>query len=190
MDLSPLSSLLPLSVTPASPDNDVSTAQTVELMRQYARAAMDQPPVVAAIRQALAGLPHDAPVWRKAQAIHSWIRQRNRFAPHEDILEALGRSRDEQLLIPPYLFLRFRSGDCAMYTMLACAMLLGAGVPCEIVTVAAGSDDPWRWSHVYAVAYQEDGSELPVDVAAAAQNPRLGLGWQVPNPYRRQEWPA
>jgi len=180
--------LAPLSVTPASPDDDLATWQTVSLMRQYVQAAVTHPPVIQATQAALAGVSPAAPAWRKALAIHAWIRTHTRFVAHEDLLPMLGFTGEEQLLIPPYLFLEFGEGDCPMYAMLTAAMLQVAGVPSMIVTIAARAHDPARWSHVYTVAIEEDGSYLPVDTAAAAQRPELGLGWEAPQAFRRQEW--
>lgn len=185
--MSGLSQLAPLSVIPASPDNDIVTAQTVGLMQQYVQAATQHQPVIDATNQALSSVGFDAPAWRKARAIHQWIGQHLDFVAHEKLLPALGFQGDEQLLIPPYLFLQFGKGDCPMYAMLTAAMLQVAGVPAVIVTLAADSRDPLRWSHVYTVAIEEDGSYLPVDTAAAAQKPSLGLGWEAQG-YRRRDW--
>lgn len=182
-----LGQLAPLSVVSASPDNDIVTAQTVGLMQSYVRAAMQHPPVMDVTRQALDDLGPGAPAWQKARAIHGWISRHLDFVAHEKLLSQLGFQGDEQLLIPPYLFLQFGKGDCPMYAMLTAAMLQIAGVPAIIVTLAADSRDPMRWSHVYTVAVEEDGSYLPVDTAAAAQKPQLGLGWEAQG-FRRQDW--
>jgi hypothetical protein len=158
--------------------------------------------VQAATSEALAGVGYDASRSIKAQAIHEWItrsgwrcvldwfRGRSRclkFVAHEELLPQLGFDPDAQLLIPPYLFLAFGLGDCPMYCMLTAAMLECAGVPWVMVTLAADRRDPSRWSHVYTSAILEDGTYLPVDTAAAAQRPDLGLGWEAQG-FRRAEW--
>lgn len=183
-----LAQLAPLSVYPASPDNDVVTAQTVDLMRQYVQASLSHPPVIDATMKAIAGVGQDTTAYLKARAIHSWISTNLDFVPHEQMLVNLGFQGDEQLLIPPYLFLQYGKGDCPMFAMLTASMLELSGVPAVIVTIAADSRDPSRWSHVYTVAVEENGDYLPVDTAAAAQRPNLGLGWEAPAAFRRQEW--
>jgi hypothetical protein len=187
--LTGLAQLAPLSVVPAPADNDAVTAQTVSLMWQYVQAATQHPPVIEATRQALDGLREDSPAWQKARAIHSWIAKHTDFVAHEKMLPGLGFQGDEQLLIPPYLFLETGQGDCPMYAMLTAAMLEIAGVPAIIVTLAADQRDPTRWSHVYTVAVEENGDYLPVDTAAAAQRPGLGMGWEATG-YRRADWMA
>ncbi len=184
--------LAPITVQLVDPnDSDSSTAQTIALMQRYARAGAYHQPVIDATRAALARVPASAPAWRKAQAIAEWVSRKIRFKTDESILEnGLGLSPEQELLIPPYLLLRFRAGDCDDFAQLVCAMLLCAQIPCSLVTIAADPDTPWRFSHVYAVAYLEDGSRLPVDTAAAAQGRGKPVGWEAPFAFRRQEWPV
>jgi hypothetical protein len=195
-------SLHPLEVYPASTDNNVVTSDTLRLMLPWKVWACSHPPVIAAAREALSALPADSPAYARAAAVHKWMTRRGwacllawlgrgqrclEFVPHEQLLEEMGFEGDEQLLIPPYLFLQFGRGDCPMYAMLTASLLDLAGVPNLYVTLAADSRDPSRWSHVYTVAVLEDGSYLPCDTAAAAQRPELGLGWEATG-YRRAEW--
>ena len=195
-------SLHPISVLPAHPDNNIVTSDTLHLMRPWAHWGAGHDPVVNATSEALAHCGYDAPAAVKTQAIHAWITRSGwpcllgwlglgsrclSFVAHERLLQDLGFTGDEQLLIPPYLFLAFGQGDCPMYAMLTASMLECAGVPWVMVTLAADSRDPDRWSHVYTCAVLEDGSLLPCDTAAAAQRPDLGLGWQATG-YRRADW--
>jgi hypothetical protein len=196
--------LAPLSVLPASADNNVVTSDTVALMRDWSHWAAGHEPVWRATCEALsrARVGFDAPSSAKAGAVHSWITRRGwrclfnwltgesrclSFLPHEDLLQQLGFTGQEQLMIPPYLFLAFGSGDCPMYAMLTASMLSCAGVPWVMTTLAADRRDPARWSHVYTSAILEDGSYLPCDTAAAAQRPELGLGWEAAG-FRRADW--
>ncbi len=186
-----IADLAPISVQPTSPtDNNQSTRDTVGEMRQYAIAATQHGPVVEATRQALASLPASAPDWRKAQAIFEWVCRRIRFKTDESTLEEMGRSPDQELLIAPYLLLQWRAGDCDDFTMLSCAMLGCAGIRSAICTIKADPQQPWRYSHVYAVAYLEDGSRMAVDTAAAAQGRGGRCGWEAPRAYQRTEWPV
>lgn len=183
--------LQPFTVQRVDPvDNDSSTAQTIALMRSYVLAAAQQQPVIDATRRALRGLGPDTPRWRVAQAIGEYVARNIRFKTDESILASNGLSQDQELLIPPYLLLQYRAGDCDDFAQLVCAMLLCAGVSCGFSTIAADPDAPWRWSHVYSVAYLEDGSRYPVDAAAAAQGRARAYGWESPMAYRRAEWPV
>lgn len=159
-------------------------------MRAYAIAAAQQQPIVDATRQALASLPASARDWRKAQAIFEWICRRIRFKTDESTLVEMGRSPDQELLIAPYLLLQWRAGDCDDFCMLSCAMLTCAGIASSICAIKADSEQPWRFSHVYAVAYLEDGSRMAVDTAAAAQGHGGRCGWEAPYAYQRTEWPV
>src|ERR1041384_1370523 len=110
-------------------------------MNSCIQAAHDQPAVVTATRQALRSVAMSAPAWRKAQAIWEWVHRNIRFKPDEEILaQYFGLPADMELLQRPELLLATRRGDCDCFTMLACAMLLCAGVPYRIVTIAAESD--------------------------------------------------
>ena len=146
--------LRPLEVLAASPDNNQVTADTLALMVPWSHWAAGHEPVWRATAEALArarvGL--EAPRSAKAAAVHSWITRRGwrclinwltgesqclTFVPHEQLLQQLGFSGEEQLLVPPYLFLAFGSGDCPMFAMLTGAMLECAGVPWVFTTLAA-----------------------------------------------------
>lgn len=182
-------SLTSITVQPANPnDNEQSTRDTIALMRSYVQAAAYQQPVVDATRAALSRIPASAPAWRKCQAIYEYICRQIRFKTDEQALVDMGRSPDQELLIPPYLLLACRAGDCDDFAQLTCAMLECAGIRSMFVTLAADPEEPWRWSHVYALAILEDGSHLPMDTAARAQGRGRGFGWQAPRAFRRQEW--
>jgi len=97
-----------------------------------------------------------------------------------------GKDELEMLVPPARLILMDRPrGDCDDFTMLVCALLGALGCSWEIVTVASDSNEPSRWSHVYAQAVLEDGSRVPLD-ASHGKFP----GWQVPaaHVFRYQAW--
>jgi transglutaminase-like putative cysteine protease len=171
---------------PASPDNDKSVAQTIALMGSIIESSTEHPNVIAATREACAGIGTAAPAWRKSQAIFEWVKQHVRFMTDEAILaKYFGLGPDQELLIKPELLVLFRRGDCDCHAMLTCAMLRCAGVDCHLVTIAADQDEPERYSHVYAVAVTEDGRLLPMDTSHGQY-----AGWEAPWCFRRQEWAA
>jgi transglutaminase-like putative cysteine protease len=176
---------IPLTIVPCDPDTDRSTAATVALMYQVIAESYRRPEVIRATREACGRCGLLDPAWRKARAIWEWIHRHIRFMSDEQILsQYFGLPEDLELLQRPELLLRTRKGDCDCFTMLTCSMLLAAGVAARIVTIAADPSQPRRWSHVYAVQYdQGSGSETPMDTSHGRY-----YGWQAPRYYRRHEW--
>jgi hypothetical protein len=169
---------------PASADSDGSVAETVALMATYIREATASPKVQAIAAAILSGLTADRR--RRADAVFEWVRRSIQFVPDEiQACQFAGDCNGEtELLIKPELLIEHRRGDCDDFTMLACSLLLLAGVPCHITTVAADRGDPARFSHVYATAILEDGTPYPLD---ASHGP--APGWETPEAFRRQQWP-
>lgn len=184
MQVQPLN-IAALQITPTSPDSHRSTAQTVAMMNGYALSGQYNPDVIRATRAALGSIGPWAPAWRKCDAIWTWVHRNIKFVPDEEWLQASGLPEDAELIQLPELLLVTRKGDCDCFTTLLCSMLAAAGVEFRIVTICADPDTPRRWSHVYAVAILEDGSELPMD-ASHGRFP----GWQAPRWFRRAEWVA
>lgn len=168
----------------ASADNDLSVAETIALMGSVIDASSSHPAIVQATRLACSSFGRSAPAWRKAQAIFSYIQARVVFMPDEAILARyFSLGPDFELLIKPELLLHFGRGDCDCHSMLACSMLRCAGVDCRLVTIAAETDQPERFSHVYAAAVLESGELLPMDTSHG-----MRAGWEAPWCFRRQEW--
>src|SRR5258707_12680979 len=68
--------------------------------------------------------------------------------------------------------------------------LVAHDIPCSYATVGADREMPDQFTHVYLVAYQNDGPyggmRVPLDLSHGPQ-----LGWEVPNRYGKfQEWPV
>jgi transglutaminase-like putative cysteine protease len=171
---------------PASPDSDRSTAQTVAKMAAHIRRAVEDPAIERATADALGSELANAPGWHKARAIFDWVKRHITFETDERLLqELLGADPDSELLIRPEMLLRFRRGDCDDFAMLTCAMLLRAGVPCGLVTIAADGQEPHRFSHVYAQALLDGVARMAMDTSHGPY-----AGWEAPRPFRRQEWPV
>ena len=178
---------------PAPRDPDQATARTVEIMCGLVANPQDQRIINKAAQDAVrrflsfAGGASRAGV---AGACWWWCKTFLTFEHHEFIIRAnLGEYGHLQGLIAPDALLQLRQykGDCAIYTMLLCAMLRALGVPCEIVTVAVNRQEPSIFSHVYLYAVLENGERLPLD-ASHGDYP----GWEVPSRdvFRRQVWDA
>jgi len=188
--------------TPASNDPDRATAQTVEQMcRQIRTSAQD--PLVQRCAHAAVEQFRGGPLWAiagidpfsdagssnaavndatRSQAIVEscfwWAKHNLHFVHHDELIYVLlGEVGQLQLLISPDVLVRMNhmEGDCAIYTMVVCAMLEVLNVPWEIVTLAVNPQEPEIFGHVFARAILSDGRRLPLDASHGVYP-----GWQVP----------
>lgn len=180
-------------------DPDGATAETVRVMSEQINRAANDPVLKLAARDAvrrfrggplfaLAGVN----AWNSPQAIAEsvwfWVKHCLKFVHHDGLIQVWFNERDQlQLLISPDLLLRMSKprGDCAIYSMLECAMLKALGVSFELVTAAVNPGEPDIFSHVYARAVFPNGKREPLD-ASHGQYP----GWEVPKEHtlRKQVW--
>ena len=136
-----------------SDDPDTATAQTVqEMCRQIHQAAKD--PLVRQLAINAVRNFRGGPAWAgtginpfsnpqcMAESCWWWCKHFLRFKHHGSMFEAwsadLGDPRTKlQLLIAPDVLVRMNrmEGDCAIYTMMLCAMLEALGIRREIVTL-------------------------------------------------------
>lgn len=180
----------------SSPDADTATAQTVRRMCQMIATAARDPLVIATARDA-ASRYRGGPFYKGgagadvALARSAWwfTKHALSFIHHEEQIRMLFNESDQlQLLISPDVVLRMNppAGDCAIYTMLVCALLKVSGVPFEIVTAAVDSRQPAMFTHVYARAViAASGTRLPLDASHGSYP-----GWEVPRAHmaRKQVW--
>ena len=183
--------------TASSRDPDRATAQTVAIMCRLIRDSVLDPLVwqaaaAAVNRAASAQLEPLIDEGMIATACYWFTKTQLRFVHHSKLIEAWFRERDQlQLLIEPAVLLRMPAahwemvGDCAIYSMLICAMLSAYQVPWLLVTLACDPRAPWLFTHVFPRALMADGSSLTLD-ASHGRYP----GWQVPadHTFRSQEW--
>lgn len=172
----------------ASEDPDQGTAETVDRMQSAAIEDSNSGPVIRATLQALAGAQPES--LNKVAAIYRYCATKIRFVQDDRVLRAvMGLDNELDFLIHPARLLTMArpAEDCDGFTMLACSMLLAAGVPCEIITIKADPDDPDLFSHVYNEAQLEDGSRVVMDCSQAAQH-GYPLGWEAPGWYERRGW--
>ena len=180
-------------VAPADPD--AATARTVQLMCDYIRGSARDPILRAAARAAVDQYKMGGPLWAiagknpfadpatrpqaLAEAVWWYARHHLTFKHHQkQIVAWFGEHEHLQLLISPDVLLRFpfrMEGDCAIYTMLICAMLEVLGVEWEIDTVAWDRNQPNVFLHVYPRAVLPGGSRLALD-ASHGKYP----GWSIP----------
>lgn len=180
-----------------NPDN--ATAETVALMCGQVRGTLRDPMVRAAALDAVRRFrggplyaaaridPQKSPA-AQCESVWWWAKHVLRFVHHDGLIQLWFSERDQlQLLIAPDLLLRMGEprGDCAIYTMLVCAMLQALGIQYEIVTAAVDPRVPDEFSHVYPRAVLPSGRRLVLD-ASHGQYP----GWEVPRQHiiRKQVW--
>jgi hypothetical protein len=172
---------------PAAEDSDSATSQTIELMCRYIRESVDDPAIRLAAQYAWqhfgGGSPDPA---MKAWAVFWFVKHNVKFVVDEAPMFRLGEANQQDLLISPSVLIRMDKPqeDCDGFTMLGAALLKALDVPFVIVTIAAGPDDPERWSHVFLMAMLPTGP-LPIDASHGS-----GPGWIVPaaHTFRWQAW--
>lgn len=185
---------------PAPADPDQATAETVRLMCGHIQAAASDPVLKSAASTAIRQYAMGGPLWAvaglnpyrlsdaaKQQALAEacwwYAKHRITFVHHQKQIEVwFGERHHLQLLISPDVLLRFpfaMEGDCAIFTMMLCAMLTCLGLNWEIVTLAVDPSQPEIFSHVYPRLVLADGSRLALD-ASHGKFP----GWSVPIAHR------
>ena len=173
-------------------DSDVSTADTIAVLRRLAHTYSGHASVIAAVTQALsgggAGSQRDI-----ACAIFHWVRTNVHFVDDETILyEQLGiplEDLDKELLIVPPVLLAMPNpqGDCDDFSLLLASMLLCAGLKPYYVTVAADPTDPQKFSHIYVcVQLADEGGYLALD--AGNRLAMVPPGWESNKVTRKAIW--
>ena len=170
-------------------DPDVATAQTVELMAQQIRKAAGDPLVqrnaVEAVKQwrggplyGMSGRDPFADPLAMAESCWWFAKHHIKFVHHNELIAVWFNEQDQlQLLISPEILVRMRKmeGDCAIYTMLICALLEALGLTWEIVTAAVDGRQPDVFSHVWPRVVLPDGRRVALDASHGDY-----AGWQVP----------
>lgn len=166
-------------------DTDVSTADTIALMDQYANEDSRHPIVIRAaeeIRDSY-NLGSDSREKDISKAVFQYVKDHVRFVEDETTLNKLfGIDSDVELLIRPSRLLSMRNamGDCDDFSMLTKSLLLALDVNSSYITVAADKAKPRKWSHVYVLT---DREQIPVDTSHGKY-----LGWEAPEVSREQVW--
>ena len=173
-------------------NSDVSTADTIRVLRPLAHGYSRNPSVIAAVTQALSG-GGVASQRDVVNAIFHWVRTNIRFVDDETILyEQLGvplEEIDKELLIVPPVLLAMPNpqGDCDDFSLLLASMLLCVGLKPYFVTVAADPTDARKFSHIYvAVELADEGSHLALD--AGNRFAMVPPGWESNKVTRKAIW--
>lgn len=169
-------------------EGEQGTSDTVDQMRVDILNDQSSPQIWNATKGATIAAPDSQ--LEHARAIFNWIVGRVRFRQDDPTIRRwLGLDNELDLLSTPSAIVSMRrpAEDCDGFTSLACAMLLCAGIPCEIVTIKAEHDRPEEWSHVYAVAYPDDADPVTMDCSMGAKR-GLPFGWEAPEYFERRGW--
>ncbi len=162
--------------------DDVETAQTVSYMDELAAADAGDRAVVDALNEALsdASIDLSADPAAIAHAVFWWLKRTIRYVPTPGTSPLV-----DQTLIAPSTVLAMPEpiGDCPQFSMLAKAMLRAACVTCYFVTIAAESEFPDQYSHVYNVVETAPGQLMPFD---SSNGPAPGA--EYARPYKRKVW--
>jgi hypothetical protein len=168
-------------------NNDRSTADTIRLMGEIAKESANHGWIQALVGDILGGCrqPEHA-----ARLLYGWVKGHVRFTEDEAILASQwGYGPDKELLIRPEVLVSMPApqGDCDDFSILLATLVLAAdlGIGVDFVTVAADSQEPDRFSHVYLrLTLPSDGYTMYADASHGHY-----LGWETDNQYRKAIWP-
>ena len=153
---------------------DRGTEQTIALIRQVVWDGLEDPRVHAQLAGILQGVPaYNDPA--AVQTIYQWVLRHIRFTNdpvgHETIRSA-------------HWILTYRIGDCDdINAVLLPTLLMSAGYPVELVTVASDPADPESFTHIYARVLL-NGRWIPIDAA----RPGAQFGTAVRSFGRERVW--
>ena len=102
----------------------------------------------------------------QADAIRRWVRANVRYTPDPGFRDSYAHA---------YQTIRARRGDCDDLTILGLALALSLGIPCDIVTGSAYSDEP---THVIG-AVELGGQLVPMELSGDMPLGKLPEGFQV-----------
>lgn len=176
-----------------SDDPDQQVADSIGIMRGLVLRDCHSPEIHQDLRSATNddGMPDPIAT---CDAIWAYTKSKITFAEDRDTAQPLGIDSAStpvvETFVPPAWMSRIcsdgscqRTGDCDDFSMYAAALLTAAGIPAKFATVAADSQAPDQYSHVYVVAYP-NGQRYPLDCSHGH-----APGWEVPNVYgKRCEW--
>jgi hypothetical protein len=176
------------NVAEVSDDPDTQVAQVIGMMRGYANDDASSPLFHQDLMQCARTDDPVSDVWNYLNRFSGsrgmqFVSDENTGADWDEsyrwrpLVEVLIRPVDQAWLDNP-------QGDCDDFSMYGAAHLISRGIPCSFATVAADSQDPSIYSHVYLVAYP-NGQRIPMDLSHGPY-----LGWEVASQYGKfREWP-
>jgi Transglutaminase-like superfamily len=127
------------SQTMPIPLGDAGTSATIQQMRRLIDEGSKDPVVYELATQIVRHVrPFDYAA--EGAAIFNWMRANIRYTRHVRGTQTLHAARET---------VRLGVGDCPMYTVLALALAAAVGIRGRIVTIAADSEAPEEFTHVY-----------------------------------------
>lgn len=186
------------SVKELGTDPDSQVAQTIQVMRERVAEDSCDPQFISRAKGVIdpqaVGMSQD---WI-ANQVWAHVKQAIQFQRDESTgVRSDGRSigggdasNVVEVLIRPvdmaqYIDQGVAIGDCDDFSMYLAAMLKALGVDCAFCTVAANSQVPSQYSHVYVVSYP-NGERVPCDASHGQW-----CGWEYGSGMeRRTEWPV
>src|SRR6185369_16246568 len=179
------SSALPsyIRVTPTNPLNtDISTADTIALMDSHAIAGASHPLVLEAVEEIQASAASDSEQ-DIIEATYEYVKGKVTFTEDEELLGRMfGTQGGVELLITPPRLLSMHNpmGDCDDFSMLTKCLLYAQGIDTSLTTIAADSENPDKWSHVY-LTHDKTGTSID------ASHGKM-VGWEAPLHNRKTAW--
>lgn len=180
---------------PDDPDGQVEA--TISLMRGYVDADHLSPAVRRQVQVAngYGGDPLENAFahvqgsmrFKNDDEIHGRIFGKWRPGGMGDVIEVISRPIDTAVAIER----GFRpEEDCDGYSTYASALLASQDIPCSYATVGADEQEPFRYSHVYLVAYPKTGKYAGMRVPMDTSHGKY-VGWECPNRFGKfREWPV
>lgn len=172
-----------LHVKQTNPHNsDISTLDTITLMDSHVLADVEHP----AIQDAIDDIERNSKSDSREDLIEAtfeYVKEKVTFVEDETILARLFNiDSGTELLITPARLLTMHTpmGDCDDFSSLTKCLLMGMGIDTDFTTVAADSDNPGKFSHVYV---EDEETGIPIDTSHGKY-----LGWEAPNITRKQIW--
>lgn len=172
-----------------NPNNsDVSTADTIRVMVELAKRSSHSQAVNNAVNLATKDLPNHSSDLEIVRAVYYWIQRNIKFVSDEDTLvNELHRDvpiDGMELLKSPEMLLVTKTGDCDDFSTLLVSMLINLNFKSRFITIAADSQLPWKFSHVYVKTFLSDSNSwIPLDCSHG-----LFPGWEHRPRFREQEW--
>lgn len=124
------------------------------------------------------------------RAVFWWVKHHIHFDSDESALQRLFGIQDledgKELLLSPSFLLQMEhpTGDCDDFSTLIATLLIAGGVQgVHFCTIAADSNDPTAFTHVYVKVVDGYGNQFPLD-ASHGQYP----GWETSVQYKQANW--
>ena len=176
------------SIPTDSTNTDVSTADTIKVIKELCQQYKDSVCINQAVNDATVKLSNNASDREIVRAVYYWVKSRIHFLTDEEnetrIFQNPLHPFGSEILVCPDVLLKTGYGDCDDFTLLLDSMLSNLGFVTKLVTIAADHSDPNKFSHIFMKAFLLD--ELCWIYLDASHGPLPG--WRTKDHYRIKEW--